>query len=243
MPVYALYMIIFAVALVSSFAQTITGFGYAIVMMAILPVFLPGAVCTTISIIGGCGMGIWMLYLNIKYFKLKSIVFVSLFSSLGILAGLLFGAKISSDVYMRILGIFLVVLSAWMWKISKSVKIPANFCTGAAAGTLAGAIGALFAIAGPPLVLYYNASSESKEKYMASLQATLVVHGIVTLTARAAVGLWPPGVWQYLIPLTIGTVVGIIPGKAIYKKLDAAAFQQLIYLFMCLAGIFIAVTA
>lgn len=238
-----LSLIVFAVAFLSGFTQTITGFGYAIIMMAILPFVLPSSLCALISIIGACGNCIWMLYSSWSYFRFKAVILTAFFSAVGILAGLVFGIGLSSAIYMRILGIFLIVLSAWMWKLSSKIKIRVNAWTCAAAGIISGAITALFAVGGPPLVLYYNSASEDKETYMASLQGALIVQFFTILAVRAAMGLWPPETCKYLIPLAAGTFLGVIPGKAVYSRFDSSTFRKFIYLFMCLAGAFMALTA
>lgn len=126
---------------------------------------------------------------------------------------------------------------------AKRVHIKAAFKTGAISGIVSGVLGAMFSIAGPPLVLYYSAVTEDKDIYMSGLQACLVILSVIAIAGRTAMGLWPLNMGNYLLPCSVGVVCGVLPGLWIYKKVDAAQLKQIIYFFMCASGIYIAVSA
>lgn len=46
-------IIVFTVTFLSAFAQMLTGFGYAIVLMALLPMFVPSPASVLLALFGG----------------------------------------------------------------------------------------------------------------------------------------------------------------------------------------------
>jgi uncharacterized membrane protein YfcA len=238
-----LFLIVFIVSLLSSLAQTVTGFGFAIVMMALLPLFAPQTVCVLLSIIGATAMNVWLLWKYRKSVQLPLVLLPAIFAGIGAAVGVLFGLKTAPAIYMRLLGALLLLLSLWFLIFAKRVSMRATPATGAAAGIISGILGAMFAIAGPPLVLYYNAVTEDKDKYMGALQASFIIMSVVSIAGRAAVGLWPQDMPKYLLPCALGIVCGGVPGLLIFKKANTERLKQLIYLFMCVAGIYFIIGA
>jgi uncharacterized membrane protein YfcA len=231
------------IALLSAFAQTVTGFGFAIVMMALVPLILPHTVAVLLSLMGASALNIWLLWKYRKSVKPRLIFMPALFAALGAVAGVLFGLKTAPALYMRLLGILLFALSVWFVLFENRVHIKANAASGVAAGIFAGVLGALFAVAGPPLVLYYNAVTEDKEVYMASLQASFIAMSAVSIVGRISVGLWPAQMGSYLLPCALGILCGGLPGQRLFHKITAELLKKVIYLFMCAAGIYFAVRA
>lgn len=238
-----LFLMIFTVAFLSSLSQAVTGFGSAIVMMALLPLFIPSDVSVMLSLIFGGLMSAWLLWKCREGIRWRYILTPGIFSSLGAILGLFVGSQAPPSLYMRLLGILLFALSIWFLLLAKHVHIKATFMAGAISGTVSGVLGAMFSIAGPPLVLYYSAATENKAIYMSALQACLVFLSIIAIAGRFAMGLWPLDMGTYLLPCSAGVISGLLPGLWIYNKMDVAQLKKIIYLFMCAAGIYIAINA
>lgn len=69
-----LFIMIFAAAFLSSLSQTVTGFGSAIVMMALFPLFIPSDVSLTLSLIFGGLMSAWLLWKYREGIRLRYIL-------------------------------------------------------------------------------------------------------------------------------------------------------------------------
>lgn len=236
-----LFLLVFAVALLSSLSQVVTGFGFAIVLMALMPLFLPYDVCIMISLIFSSLMCVWMLWIFRKGIRFNYILMPAIFSSLGAVAGLIIGSHATPAIYMRLLGILLFVLSIWFLFFSSRVHIKANFMNGAISGIMSGIFGAMFSIGGPPLVLYYGAVTEDRDIYMASLQACFLSLSFISIAGRVILGFPLSNMSVYLVPCIAGVVCGIFPGLWVHKNVDAIQLKKIIYIFMCVAGVYIAV--
>ncbi len=236
-------IIVFLVALVAGFGQALSGFGYAIIIMALLPLALPAQLCPVIAILGGFFINIPMLIRYRSHLQLKLILIPAIFSTMGVLIGLLTDFGIETAVYMRILGALLIALSLWFMIFSGKITIPANNISGAIVGSISGLCGALFAINGPPLVLYYNEAAKDKETYMAVLQCVQAIQAVSIFAARTVFSLWPAGIVGYLPALILGTAIGGVCGKRIFDKMSPALFNRIIYIVMCVSGLYFIVSA
>lgn len=238
-----LFLMIFASAFLSAFSQTVTGFGAAIILMALLPIVIPYQTSVMLALIYGSLTSGYMFWKYRKSLKLQLILLPVSFSALGAILGLFFGFKATSSLYLRLLGVLLFGLSLWFLFFARRTVIQATPGTGAAIGIVSGVLGAMFSISGPPLVLYYNAVTQRKDEYMAALQFCLTVISLIAISGRAFIGLWPQHIETYLIPCTLGAVCGALPGLWIHQKIDTLRFKQIVYLLMCISGIYFAVSA
>jgi uncharacterized membrane protein YfcA len=234
---------VFAVAFLGALTQVATGFGFAIVIMALLPLMIPSDASLFLSLIFGGLMSAWLLWKNRRGIQMRYVLLPGLFSSLGALGGMFFGALSAPSFYMRLLGILLFALSIWFLFFAQRVRIKATFITGAASGILSGVLGAMFSIGGPPLVLYFSAVTEDKELYMGSLQVCFVILSVIAIAGRISLGLWPPQMDVYLVPCAAGVVCGALPGMWLHRKAGAAQLKKMIYFLMCAAGLYLSISA
>lgn len=233
------YILIFLVSLLAGSVHALSGFGYIIIAMALFPMFLPAGSFLILAQLGGLFMSFVLIWNRMREINWKKIFFPSLFSSVGGIVGLMFFKNLSTGLYMRILGIALIALSLWMSVLSARVKIRACTRNGIIVGSIGGVMGALFGVSAPALVLYYNSNMESKDDYTLSLQATLTVQTGVCLIGRAAMDMWSPGSALLFVPALLGILLGKLPGKWLYGKLDVEAFKKVVYIFVAVFGIYI----
>ena len=229
-------LLVFIISLISGFVITTTGFGYAIVMMAILPMFFTVGMSNALTIVGAMPALMLSLYKCRKNIRIKKIFFPMIFSCTAAVFGLVFDLGISAGLYQVLLGFLMIFLSLWFLRFSERIHIPATPLTGSLLGIISGICGALFAINGPPLVLYYNYASENKEDYIACVQSLLFLQTTVNIITRSICGLWPDGMDACLLPVLAGAALGVIPGKLLFDKIDSVIFKKMIYIFMCFSG-------
>jgi uncharacterized membrane protein YfcA len=232
-------ILIFLIAFTASLIQNTIGFGSVIILMAVLPLFLPAKVCVIVAQLGGAVLSWWMLAGRWKSIEWKKALLPIIFATLGNIVGLFFVKGISDSAYMIGLGIVLVLLSVWLLCFASRVHIRPTPVNGTVAGVVGGLMGAFFAVSAPPLVLYFSSTTEDKDNYTACLQITLAIQTTASLVGRGAMGLWPQEAWLLCIPAFLGVFLGKFPGKKIYDKLDIRTFKMLIHIFIGILGVYI----
>lgn len=231
-------LLVFIITLVASFAQAIGGFGYVIISMALLPLFLPVHQCLVISQVSGVLMSVWMLWGKFRKLDLRYIALPTVAASVSAVAGLWFLKAITDSVYLRLLGVVLILLALWMWKLSARFRIRATPLSAVLCGGFSGLLCSLFSVATPSLILYYSANMEEKDDYMVPLQATIGIQGLICILGRMGLGQWPEGSWGLVAVATLGGFLGKIPGSMIYDRMNVDLLKKVIYLFVGALGLY-----
>ena len=234
---------ILIIAAAAGFVQTVIGFGFSIVALPFIVMFLPLQQSVAImSIIGVlCYIRVvWLLRAHIDF----KIVYIPLTASIvGRLIGIqfLFGAK--TEYIKILLGFCLIALAIYFTFYKEKVKVKYNVKNGLTFGFISGIFAGMFNIGGPPIVLYYMAGNLSKEKYMATLQlfftmTTLfsaflhAIYGNIKVTTLAFSGIGFAGVF-----------IGGILGSLVYNKMNLKTFNYAVYVFLVVSGIYTVVNS
>jgi len=233
------YILVFLIAFMGSAVQTVVGFGFVVFLMALMPLFLPIGTCLVAAQLSGVFMSGLLVYDKLPLLEPKKFLFPAITASAASVVGLIFLTGIDNALYMKLLGAVLVLLALWMMKFSSLVHIKATPVSGSSVGIIGVLMGSLFGVSAPPLVLYFNATTESKDSYVANLQLTLFIQTAACIIGRIFMGMWPAGAFGYCIPALLGAYLGKIPGKWLYNKLDLKTFKILVYSFMGLLGVYI----
>lgn len=234
------YLLLFLVSGVSATVQTVTGFGYGIIVMALTPLFLPLEQALAISTTTSLCLNIAILSQRWRDIQYKFVWVPVLCAAAGAFAGLTLMAEHPSPVYKRILGVFLVILAVWFVWLSDRVRLRPSLASSAIVGVISGTCGGLFSINGPPMVLYYVAILNDVKQYMATTQFYFMINNINLIVMRNALGLWPTGILPGCLSALAGLLCGFFAGNFIFKRANPRRIRQAVYVVMALAGLTIA---
>lgn len=192
-------VIVFAFATLASFIQRVSGFGFGIAIMTVLPFLLPS------------------------------------FGEATALSGML--GRVDNAALKKVLGVTLILVSLWFFFFSSKVHLPASMSVQLSMGTLSGLMGGLFAMQGPPAVIYFISASRTKEEYIALTQWYFLVGNIMMTFFRAGNGFVTPVVlklWAVAVP---GVLAGLWIGGKVYSRIDIALLRKIVYAFLAVAGV------
>ena len=244
MPENLIYITILAAG--ASFVQRTIGFGFGIFIMTALPFLMPsyGEAVTLSGLLSLTSATVVML----KYIKyvtwqrlLPMVAAFVLFSTIAIC--LL--DRIEGQSMRIFLGIMLIIISIYFTffkeKLQKIIRPTKRWQLGT--GSVSGIMGGLFGMHGPPVVLYLISSEPDKDHYMGMIQTYAVITNITMIIVRAISGYVTPAVGTtYLYGLS-GLAIGIIAGNWAYSRIPNRLFTYIVYAYICISGIIIAVTA
>lgn len=229
-------LILFAVCFLGCMIQSITGFGYAIVAMSILPFFMPFKTAVATVAILALVMTIQLSIKLRKHVKIKILVIPLITSIIGRTLGVYIMVNINLYILRITLGILLILLSIWLFYFSRKVKIKASLASGSTAGLISGVVGGMCNISGPPLAIYYYAALENKKEYNATIQATFAISGIYTIILHFLYGNITYEVIRYSITGFIGVLLGTSFGLVIFNKINRDILGKAICLFVFVMG-------
>lgn len=221
------------------FLQAAIGFGYATVVMAFFPGFLPGipvssTVCAVLSLAASSTMFIQyrkdarprhVLWLIAAYFVVMP--FAAIWSA---------GAP--KLVLSVIFGLFLILLGLYYLLTADKTRISAATGTGIAVGALAGLFGGLFSVSAPPAALYCLSTLDTKEAYVGTLQFFFLITNLYSVGVRAVNGQVTPQVLVWSLVAVGGLLLGLWLGRvALYKRANLARIKRWVFLFILCMGV------
>ena len=231
-------LLILIISAAGGFIQRVTGFGFGIFVMLFFPYIIEthtsaAAISTLIS----CTIS---SYNSIRYRKdipHKKIIPLVLAALVTIPIAVRFSVFVSGDVFKKILGIVLVVLSVYFMFFSSRIKIKASVKNGLIAGGTSGVLTGLFSTGGPPVVLYMMNAFTDNAMYFASTQFYFGLTGIYSTLVRFFNGIITLEVIVCFVVGFAGSLVGNFVGKHIFEKLNTQRLRQLVYFGMIVSGI------
>ena len=230
-------ILIALITLCASFIQSVTGFGFGIFAMMFLPYFLIFTEANILSSILGAFTSICVVITMLKQVHWRNIIFPLIGSFTGTFLAVNFIKSQSNSTLTLLLGIVLFVLSIYFLFFSNKIHIKITWYTGLIAGLLSGIMNGMFAMGGPPAVIYYMQSEKDSDKYIATLSAYFVISNVYSITVKALSGFITTNVCIGLITGFAGMLCGALIGKAVFKRMNAQMIKKAVYGFMALSGI------
>lgn len=234
----SILIVIFGAAFLGSFIQAVSGFGYAIVLMSVLPFFINIQTSAVLEVFTSTIMVGAIALRYRKNIRWKLIVIPLIANSVFGYIGILIQSFAPEKLLRCVLGICLIVLSLWMMKSHTKRQMKNKTLFGLLAGTLSGFMGGMMSIGGPPMVLYYLDATDTKEEYTATLQTYFLFSTVYLFMTHILMGHFSSQVFRYSIAALAGLGAGTVFGLSIFKKIKQDVFRKVVYLFMAFAGIY-----
>ena len=224
------------ISLVGGVLQAALGFGYAVVIMVFLPMFLPiptaAAVCCFVCWISAIALLLeYRRSLKPKVLLwpvLSFFLFMPLFNH--------FAIRLPQLGMNLALGIFLLALGVY-YLFGSGLRISGSPLSGLGCGALSGIFSGLFAISAPPMALYCLAVLDDKQAYMGTFQLFFVITNSYGMIVRTLNGLVTGQVLLWGAVASVGMGVGMVLGTMLYKRMDLSAVKKWVYAFIGLVGL------
>ena len=244
MPENILYIILLATG--ASFVQRTVGFGFGIFIMTALPFLLPSyGEAVTLSGLLSLTSATVVMVKYIRYVTWKRLL--PIFGAFVVMSTLaiFFLDRIEGRMMRMILGIMLILISLYFTffkeKLQKLIRPTRGWQLGT--GAASGVMGGLFAMHGPPVVLYLISSEPDKDHYMGMIQTYAVITNISMLAVRAFNGYVTQVVGMTYLYAMAGLAVGVLLGNWAFKHIPNKLFTYVVYGYIGISGLIIFMTA
>lgn len=230
----------------SSFLQRVTGFGFGILLMTVLPYLAPSyAEATAVS-------GLLAIVNNVvptvKYrrevftpsqghpsgYKLLIITPVCLLFAF---FAIRFVGSADSSLLKHILGGMLIALSIYFLFVNGRINIKPSPGAQVGMGALSGAMGGLFSMQGPPAVIFFLACADTKEEYLGLTQTYFLISNLAMAAFRAGHGMITPHVLKMTAIGVVAVLAGLWIGAKVFDRIKVETLKKAIYVFLAIAGL------
>jgi uncharacterized membrane protein YfcA len=147
-------------------------------------------------------------------------------------------ASLSNATLKRCLGVVLILIALYFLfgegKMGRMFKSkPAQLSI----GSVSGVMGGMFAMPGPPVVLYCISTLNDKREYVATLQAFSMVFNASYTLFRAKVGFYSDDTILWWIVGLIGGLIGTSLGTRCFEVISNRTLKRIVYVLMIISGV------
>lgn len=225
------------ISFTGAFTQRVSGFGYGIIVMMVFPHLISYGAANTLSGIISLFSAAYVAFTMRKHIKFSQLPIPLVTYTLLNYLSTRFVATADTSLLKRILGGALIVLSIYFFIFSKKIKLKPSIPSALGAGAVSGTMSGLFAMGGPPMVLYFvSTNSESTDDYLGTIQAFFALSNIISTTVRISNGLFTSEVVIMLLPALLGMLIGNFVGRRVYRGLRPDVIKKCVYAFMAISG-------
>lgn len=222
----------------ASFIQRVSGFGFGIFVMTMLPHIMGsyGEATTLSGILSAC-LALFVSIRMRKFLVWKRLLPIFITFSVVSYFSIALVASVDGQFMKRILGTILIAISIYFFFISEKIKLKPSYPIQIGMGSISGIMGGIFAMPGPPAVLYFLASEKNKEGYLAGIQTYFLLGNIIMTIYRAKAGFVTPTVGYAWCIGIIGVVIGGWIGGKVFKKIPIQILRKIVYGYMAVSGV------
>lgn len=236
---FTAHTLIFLLSIAASLIQRASGFGFGIFVMMFFPFILPSyGEATTLS---GLLAGTTALFITMRHYKQicwRSVAIIILFNIAASYYAIEFISSVGNAGMKRSLGVILVAVAIYFlfWENKISLLLQSKAAR-AVIGTISGILGGMFAMPGPPVVLYCIGAIKDKMQYMATLQALSVVFNIFYTTFRVKAGFFTEDTLAFWAIGCGGIIIGSFIGAWCFNRTSRHALKRIVCILMIISGI------
>lgn len=238
----AIYIFLIAAGFISALLQTAIGFGSAIMMMSILPLFLPQPQAQIICLSTCIVLAASLVARTYKFIRLKVMIPMAIPALACALVFSRLSIGMDTHIAKVLLGFVFIALSLYFSFMASRICFKPSVALAICTGTLSGVMNGLFSMGGPPAVLYMSPSIEDRKAYLATSQSYFLILNVSSLLMR----LFSAGLQETRLGMmaacAIGALCGTFAGCRLVSRLNASLLKRLVYIFIGVNGVIIVLT-
>jgi uncharacterized protein len=221
---------------VASFVMGLAGFGIGLVALAFLPFVMSPVVAIVLTTLYALVFSIVILAPLRREIEPVQLTQLLIGTVLGTPLGVWGLAVLPAAVINRLIGVVLVTITALEWWRLNPRRLTAPGW-GYGAGVLAGVLGGAVGTPGPPVIVYAAAQDWTPRAVKANLLAFFIVNQAVILVGYWWANLLDAEVLRLAVLLALPAFVGAAAGVALFNRIDAVRFRQIVFGVLFVSGV------
>ena len=227
----------------AALCQSLTGFGFALVMVPLLSLAWDVKSAVVTSTLLGTVALLPLLVGVRRHVRLAAVAALSVGSLAGIPAGLLLLDWIDPDALKILVGLTVIAASVLVYRMREVKTTRAGVVPAVAAGVVSGVLRASTSMGGPPAVLYLLGAERDVEAFRGTILAFFLPMSLVTIVGLAAVGRVTPDVLRTSAIALPAMVIGMFAGVWLRSRVQGELFRLLVLLLLILTSVGVIVSA
>lgn len=224
------------IVFLAGFTQSLTGFGLALVSMALLPAVTGIRLATPLVALVAIAIETVLVIRYRQSLDVRAIWKVVLAALIGTPLGVLFLSKVDERIALALLGIVIAGYAVYALFGLKLPKLEGSFWA-YASGLIGGMLGGAYNTSGPPVIVYADCRRWPPDVFKSNLQGYFIISSIAVVVSHALNGNLTPEVWRLFWWTTPFIAVGLIAGLSLDRLLNPATFRRIVLVLLVVMGI------
>ena len=232
-------LFVFILTIIASFIQRVSGFGFGIFVMMFFPFFLPsyGDSVMLSGLLAG-STALMIAVHNWQHIRWSLMGRVLIFNVMASYLATEYMCSLSNNTMKQWLGVMLILIALYfMFSEGRIGRIFKSKVAQFSIGSVSGVMGGMFAMPGPPLVLYCISTIEDKREYVTTLQAFSVVINLCYTLFRFKAGFYSEDTWLWWLVGLGGAVIGSFIGSRFFEQMSNRTLKYIVYVVMMVSGV------
>lgn len=228
--------LIAAVVFAAAFLQSLSGFGFAVIIMPVVTLVL--GLKTAAPMVALTALTVYTI--NVVRFRRAinagEVLRLGLASAFGVPVGVWALSNVDETLVKQVLGVLLIAFAAYSlarptasWRPSRRWVYPAGF--------VAGCLGGAYNTPGPPAIVYGSLRQWPRDEFRAVMQALFFVNGLLVVTSHLATGHLTTSVLTFYLCAAPALALGILAAARVDSKVDRERFRTLVTLMVLGLGL------
>jgi uncharacterized membrane protein YfcA len=219
-----------------AFTQSLTGFGMALVAMAMLPSLITLPVATPLVAAVSLALEILMVIRYRQAFRLNVIWRALIGSAVGAPLGVILLSRVDEQGALFVLGLVIAGYAGYglIGLVVPELSHPAWAWL---AGLLSGMLGGAYNTSGPPIVIYGNCRRWSPQEFKSNLSGFFVINSLIVVTSHGLTGHFNKEVIPHLAWAIPAMGFGFLAGQIMDRWLNPDLFRQLVLILLLILGL------
>jgi uncharacterized membrane protein YfcA len=220
----------------ASFVQTLSGFGFALMVMPFVTLALGLRTAAPLVALAGLTLYTINLLRHRAAFNLKEVLPLGFAAALGVPVGVWVLANADENLVRQLLGLILVAYASYALVRPHAPRLRSQgwaYPTGFAAGCLGGA----YNTPGPPAIVYGSLRRWPKDEFRAAMQALFFLTGLLVVASHVVARHVTADVLHLCLYAAPALGLGVLAGSRADRWVDGNRFRTLVNGMVLVLGV------
>jgi uncharacterized membrane protein YfcA len=227
----------------AALCQSLTGFGFALVMVPLLSLAWDVKSAVVTSTVLGTFALLPLVFEARRHVRLAAVAALVAGSLAGIPAGILLLDWIDPEALKILVGLTVIAASVLVYRVREVRATQAGVMPAVAAGVVSGVLRASTSMGGPPAVLYLLGVEKDVEAFRGTILAFFLPMSLVTIVGLAAVGRVTPDVLRISVIALPAMALGLAAGGWLRYRVREELFRLIVLLVLIFSSIGVIISA
>lgn len=223
----------------AAFAQSVTGFGFSLLVVPPLVLLLGAKEAVLVANVLSTALVV-LLTIRLRHdVEWRTWLMLTIGSIAGMPLGLLVLVYVDADILQIAIALNVIVFTVLLmrrWQVHAAGR-----GSDAATGLVSGILRTSTSMSGPPVVIYLQGRTMAPQPFRATISAFFLASGLIAMVAFALTGRYSAETWEASAAGLPSVFAGMVAGNALYRRVNEARFRHLvIVLLFASAGIALA---